>query len=300
MKKFKRTAAFIMALSMIISTVVSVPTQAAQKNYWWAYSKCEEYNYVDGKWEKESTDTNSYDKKGRITASSYNSKYSKYKYKYSYNSNGSTTTSYENGKKTGKTVYTYNKNKKTTSTAKEYDAKDKLVSTTKYTYDSKGNCTKRETTYKQKGRKKDVSTTKYTYKGKVIVKSVYKTSDGSKWVDEYSSKGIIKKSTYTNSNSDYKNIYYYNSKGYATKSEAHDSYSDTVTTYTNDKKGNTTKAVEVMTIKDSQEKITTTYTYEYKYDKNGNMLQRLNYSNGEPTSKSVYSGYKKFKITSSK
>ena len=59
MKKFKRTAAFIMALAMVISTVISVPTQAASKNYWWAYGKCEYYNYVDGKWEKESTDTNS-------------------------------------------------------------------------------------------------------------------------------------------------------------------------------------------------------------------------------------------------
>ena len=55
-----------------------------------------------------------------------------------------------------------------------------------------------------------------------------------------------------------------------------------------------------MTIKDSQEKTTTTYTYEYKYDKNGNMLQRVSYRDGEPTSKSVYSGYKKFKATSSK
>lgn len=276
MKQIRRIAAFILVLSIILSTVIYVPSQAASNNYWWAYSKCVSYYYNEGKWEKTSTSTNSYDKKGRTTVSTYKSENWSSKTKYSYNSKGYTTTNYENGKKTGKTVCTYNKDKKTIKSTKSYDTKGKLIYTITDTYDSKGNPTKIKTTYNEKGRKADVCTIKYTYKGKIITKQVIKNSDGSNQENVFSSKGIIKKSTYDSGDGQYKGISYYNSKGYIKKQ------------------------VDITTIKDTNEVIKTTTIYKSKFDKNGNLTQLIAYIDDVPITKEEYSGYKKFKSTSSK
>ena len=298
MKTKKRITAFIMVMAMVISTIISTPTQAASKKYYWMSTKTKSYNYVDGAWKVNYTDTITYDSKGRTktyiskSGSDYTSK-SIYSYK---KDGGMTVTYYYNGKKSGKYVYKVDKKGRTDKT-QEYNAKNKLISTTKYTYDKYSNCTKRTTTYKEKGRKKEVETTKYTYKKKKIVKSVTKSAWGGKSVTEYNNKGIIKKSTFTDGS--YKSVDTYNSKGYNTKSVSEDSYYHTLTTYSYDKKGNTKERVETRTDKVTNEKTVNTYTYSRKYDKNKNLTEWVEYCNGEPNNKSVYSGYKKFKITSS-
>ena len=91
----------------------------------------------------------------------------------------------------------------------------------------------------------------------------------------------------------------YDSKGYNTKSVSEDSYYHTLTTYSYDKKGNRKERVETRTDKVTNEKTVNTFTFSRKYDKNKNITEWVEYCNGEPNDKLVYSGYKKFKITSS-
>ena len=304
MKRFRSLLSLTLIIAMLLGIVNPVSVSAASNKYYWNYAKSVEYRYNDGKWKQYSVSNYKFDKKGRNTKYTYKTKDWSYSYKVSYNSKGSSSISYENGKKTGKYVCTIDKNGRILK-GKDYNAKGKLISTETYKYDSKGNTTKITYTYTDKSKKKEVDTYKNTYKGKTLVKRVAKYSSGGKEVTEYSKKGIIKKSTYTSS-SGYKSVSTYDSKGRIKKNTGGDEYFKSESTYTYDKKGNITKRVESNTNyitnyetgEVTPDTTTETYTFKYKFDKNKNTTQRIEYRDGELYSKTTYSGYKKFKSES--
>ena len=309
MKKWKHLTAFALAAATVISLLPSAPAQAAsKKKYSWEWTKCTYYRYKDGKWEESSSLKFTYNKKGQTTSNSrtedhdlVDGKYvnakttTESKYKYNSKGNTSTVTHYKNNKKTGKDVYSYNKKGYLTK-MKSYDAKNKLESTTTYKLNSKGDWTKRTTTYSQKGKEKEVDTAKYTYKKNQIIKESYTYSDGHKSIDEYTDKGIRKKSTWIDG--DYTDVRTYDSKGNIKKITTDSKYSSSVTDYTY-KNGRIVKEVYKTSYKNINKTTTNTYTYKYKTDKNKNVTEEILYEeDGTPRMRRVYSGYKKIPVSS--
>ena len=158
--------------------------------------------------------------------------------------------------------------------------------------------TKITTTYSDKKRKKEVDTYKYTYKKNRITKEVYKSSSGSSYTYYYDSKGRNTKTVSVNSNgTKYTTTYKYNKKGYATERKEDGEAYTIISKYKYDKKGYEKECVETRTDKSTKEVTTTTYTYKRKFDKNKNVTEVVNYRNGEPYSKTVYSGFIKIKFS---
>ena len=295
MKKMKKFIALLTAAAVIISSAKAFPAEAKSK-YYWQFTKKESYDYTDGKWVLNSTDSYSYNKKGQMTKMSFESNGSSWSYEYSYDKKGRTKKmlDYQDGALSTKTVYSYNK-KGLMTKEKQYNSKKKLISTTKVKYDSKGNWTKSSTTFTDKDRKTLVDTAKYKYNGKKIKKAVYKYEydDGADTrTEEYYKNGIIKKVTVETENYSYVDTY--DKKGNITKSVTKNSISEGVTTY---KYKDGLKVSETYTTKDIQTGETNTYeyTYDYKLDKNKNITESIMSINGTPTTKEVFTGYKKFK-----
>ena len=278
MKKWKQLTAFALAAATVISLLPSAPAQAASKKKTvWVPTQTKQYTYSsDEQWNEFSSYKCTYNKKGKLTSDSYmgtDKTISKTKYKYDSKGYISTVTYYKNNKKTGKDVYTRNKKGYTTKVT-SYDEKNKLESTTTYKLNSKGDWTKRTTTYTQKGKKKVVETVKYTYKKNQIVKEDYKYGDDYETISEYTNKGEVKKFTWK------------------------DEDGSSTTTYTY-KGGRVSKSVFQYTSKDKSYTDKITYTYKYKTDKNKNVTEEIQYKeDGTPMFRTVYSGYKKIPVSS--
>ena len=294
MGKMKKLLSMLLAVIIILGTVKSVPVEAKSNKYYWLYSKEITYNYENGKWEEEYKASFKYNKRGNLLQHNYILQGVTHTEKSVYDKSGNLkkTSFYEDGKFTNKNIYKYNKAGNNTQ-IKYFDDKNKLVSTEKYKYDKKNNWIKCTTTFTDKGRKKEVSSKKIKYKKNVVVKDETKYSDGTKSIGEYYKNGNMKYSKYTSAN--YKSESYYDKNGNETKFVSDDGTLKTVATYTY-KNGIMIKSTDVSTDKASGTTTTTIHTYENKLDKNKNILECVEYIDDQPVRKTVYSGYKKYKI----
>lgn len=293
MGKMKKLLSMLLAVIIILGTVKSVPVEAKSNKYYWMYSKQTCYRYNNGKWEESFKDVYKFNKKGDIVSATHTFEGSTTSEKKVYDKKGNMKKSsyYEEGKLVRKYTYKYNKNGMA-SLSKTFDSKGKLISTEKYKLDKKGNWTKCTITYTDKSKKTEVMTRKIKYNKNVIIKVETKSADGSTSIAEYYKNGNPKHTKYTSD--DYTYETFSNKKGYETKSINDSSGYKFESTYTY-KNGNKVKSVNVSIDKATGTKSTSTTTYKYKFDKNKNVLECVEYIDDQPTSKYVYSGYKKLK-----
>ena len=293
MRKIKKMAAFLLTAAIGISSFQAIPAEAA--DYIWLNSKSATYSMDEnGKWQLSSDEVFKYDKNGNQTTGTSNdytdgkksTSVSKFKYKKGKLASVTVT---KDKKIVNKTVYTRNK-KGLTTKIQLYNENNKIESTTTKKYNKKGKVTKEVTTRQDKS--KTVTTYKYVYKKGKLSKSIQKDSDGTVFTTLFWANGNMKSCSYVTEG--FKSYTEYDKKGFEKRNVFDGSFSREESTYKY-KKGKLKETKIVTTFKDTKETETCLETYKEKYDKQGNIIEKIVYQNGKAKYKYVYSGYKKYK-----